>query len=215
MNKRNTEGFVLAYVMIVIAVVSAITMALTTSTLKVLQAQEQSVERMQAKYEAMGEIERLAAALKALNASSISISGEHSNSEEDAQNEAGRKFAAFLDNESSFPYAVTQAIYYDTSHDTKPGKLEIIAITTERTSSVKIEATIIIEPDIYTDTVEVPSTIPSEPAPIDEEDDPDGGAETPPSEPPTYTYPYIVNGINSLYFESYTISTPEPEGGAA
>lgn len=57
MNKRNTEGFVLAYVMIVIAVVSAITMALTTSTLNVLKAQEQSVERMQDKYEAMGRIE--------------------------------------------------------------------------------------------------------------------------------------------------------------
>lgn len=61
MNKRNTEGFVLAYVMIVIAVVSAITMALTTSTLNVLKAQEQSVVRMQDKYEAMGVIENIIA----------------------------------------------------------------------------------------------------------------------------------------------------------
>jgi len=61
MNKRNTEGYVLAYLLIVIAVMGAIAATLMTSTVQVMAAQQNSIRYMQDKYEAMGEVERLTA----------------------------------------------------------------------------------------------------------------------------------------------------------
>lgn len=64
MTKRNTEGYVLAYLLIVITVMGVIAATLMTSTLQVVQAQEKSLVYMQEKYEAMGEVERLLATLE-------------------------------------------------------------------------------------------------------------------------------------------------------
>lgn len=63
MNKRNTEGYVLAYLLIVITVMGLIAATLMTSTLQVVTAQEKSLTYMQSKYEAMGEIEKAIAQL--------------------------------------------------------------------------------------------------------------------------------------------------------
>ena len=65
MKKRNDEGFALAYVVVVIFILCSIAIALMSSTLRTLQAQENMVQRMKDKYEAMGEIERLVAELEA------------------------------------------------------------------------------------------------------------------------------------------------------
>ena len=64
MNKRNTEGYVLAYLLIVITVMGVIAATLMTSTLQVVQAQEKSLVYMKDKYEAMGEIEKSVAELE-------------------------------------------------------------------------------------------------------------------------------------------------------
>ena len=66
MAKRNTEGYVLAYLLIVITVMGVIAATLMTSTLQVVQAQEHSLVYMKDKYEAMGEVERLMANLCAI-----------------------------------------------------------------------------------------------------------------------------------------------------
>jgi len=57
MTKRNTEGYVLAYLLIVIAVMGAIAATLMTSTVQVMASQQNSIQYMKDKYEAMGEIE--------------------------------------------------------------------------------------------------------------------------------------------------------------
>ena len=214
MNKRNTEGFVLAYVMIVIAVVSAITMALTTSTLNVLKAQEQSVERMQDKYEVMGEIEKLAAALQSLKNPTDSegklLSKSDFDSCEGAFESARLAFSNYLVND--FPFDINSA-----PHSTEDDSL-CLNVKVEN-NSISIETDIIIELDITCEPDESSQPSSTEPAPVDESDgdDPDGGSGDPqpvvPPEPPTYKY--TVHGIKSLYFDTYTISTPEPEGGAA
>ena len=65
MKKRNDEGFALAYVVVVIFILCSIAIALMSSTLRTLQAQENMVQRMKDKYEAMGEIERQIAEFEA------------------------------------------------------------------------------------------------------------------------------------------------------
>jgi len=64
MNKRNTEGYVLAYLLIVIAVMGAIAATLMTSTVQVMASQQNSIQYMKDKYEAMGEVEKLVAELE-------------------------------------------------------------------------------------------------------------------------------------------------------
>lgn len=64
MNKRNTEGYVLAYLLIVIAVMGVIAATLMTSTVQVMASQQNSIRYMQNKYEAMGEVEKLVAELE-------------------------------------------------------------------------------------------------------------------------------------------------------
>lgn len=61
MKKRNTDGFALIYVVVVIFILCAIALALMSATLRTLQAQEASIRRMEQKYAAQGEIERLVA----------------------------------------------------------------------------------------------------------------------------------------------------------
>ena len=64
MKKRNEEGYVLAYVMVIILVVCSIAVALMSYSLNTIKTQENMVQRMKAKYEAMGEIERVVAELE-------------------------------------------------------------------------------------------------------------------------------------------------------
>ena len=59
--KKNNGGYVLAYVMIVITVVSAMALAVGSVAVRNLQVQEAAVERMKDLYAAEGEIERFRA----------------------------------------------------------------------------------------------------------------------------------------------------------
>lgn len=63
-KKRNEDGFALVYVVVVIFILCSIAIALMSHTLNTLQAQQKMIERMQHKYEAQGEIERLVAELE-------------------------------------------------------------------------------------------------------------------------------------------------------
>ena len=62
--KKNNGGYVLAYVMIVITVVSAMALAVGSVAVRNLQVQEAAVERMKDMYKAEGEIERFQAWVK-------------------------------------------------------------------------------------------------------------------------------------------------------
>ena len=62
--KKNNGGYVLAYVMIVITVVSAMALAVGSVAVRNLQVQEAAVERMKDLYAAEGEIERFQAWVK-------------------------------------------------------------------------------------------------------------------------------------------------------
>ena len=57
MRKKHDEGYVLVFVMVVIAVLSLVAITLMTGALKNLQAQSASIERMKDKYVAEGMIE--------------------------------------------------------------------------------------------------------------------------------------------------------------
>ena len=67
MKKRNEEGYVLAYVMVVIFVVCSIAVALMSYSLNTIKTQENMIQRMTDKYEAMGEIERIVAEIETYN----------------------------------------------------------------------------------------------------------------------------------------------------
>ena len=58
MRKKHDEGYVLIFVLVVIAVLSIVAISLMSGALRNLQAQKASVERMQAKYDAQGEVEK-------------------------------------------------------------------------------------------------------------------------------------------------------------
>lgn len=61
--KKHDEGYVLAMVMVVIAVLAIVASAMLSIGLRNVQTQQVAVERMQAKYEAEGIIEKVVAEL--------------------------------------------------------------------------------------------------------------------------------------------------------
>lgn len=200
MNKRNTEGFVLAYVMIVIAVVSAITMALTTSTLNVLKAQEQSVERMQDKYDAMGRIELTVAHAEANASAVLDISVNGSCPNEITEDEIEDLYVksncmAFVNNAMDLMGNTFNdpdgPVYYSYTHideDTLEFFLSSNSDTVEVNAIVKL---------FYDSIINV--TPPANP-----EDDPEGTGSM-------WTYEYTITDF-TLEFVSYEITSI---GGAA
>ena len=63
--KKHNEGYALVLVLVVITVLSLVAMAMTAASLKNLQNQQKSIERMEAKYAAQGEIEKAIAVFDA------------------------------------------------------------------------------------------------------------------------------------------------------
>ena len=59
--KKNNEGYALVLVLVVITVLCLVALAMTAASLKNLHNQQKSIERMQAKYDAQGEIEKVIA----------------------------------------------------------------------------------------------------------------------------------------------------------
>ena len=103
MNKRNTEGYVLAYLLIVITVMGVIAATLMTSTLQVVQAQEKSLVYMQKKYEVQGELERFISDLSHLVAVS-SFSEDGFLDETTAKDAAARDLSDYLNDRENFTF---------------------------------------------------------------------------------------------------------------
>lgn len=61
--KKHNEGYALVLVLVVITVLCLVAMAMMAASLKNLQNQQSSIARMEAKYEAQGEIEKVVAKL--------------------------------------------------------------------------------------------------------------------------------------------------------
>lgn len=61
--KKHNEGYTLVMVLVVMLVLSMVSLAIMSFSLRNLQNQQAAVERMQAKYEAQGEMEQIAAQL--------------------------------------------------------------------------------------------------------------------------------------------------------
>lgn len=59
--KKHNEGYALVLVLVVITVLSLVAMAMMAGSLRNLQNQQKSIERMEAKYTAQGEIEKVIA----------------------------------------------------------------------------------------------------------------------------------------------------------
>lgn len=70
--KKHNEGYALVLVLVVITVLCLVSMAMTASSLKNLKNQQDSIERMEAKYAAQGEIEKVIAGFEQKIASASS-----------------------------------------------------------------------------------------------------------------------------------------------
>lgn len=70
--KKHNEGYVLPFVLVVLVVVCLVAVSLLSASLTNLNRQQASIDRMEAKYEAQGELEKTIANLKEC------ISGDHS-----------------------------------------------------------------------------------------------------------------------------------------
>lgn len=62
--KRHQEGYVLLYVVVVIAVMSIVAVAVASGAMSNMRAQEASIRRMQEQYTALGYIEELVAQIQ-------------------------------------------------------------------------------------------------------------------------------------------------------
>lgn len=140
MKKRNEEGYVLVYVMVVVFVLCAIALALMSGTLHTLQTQEAMVQRMKDKYEAMGEIERVVAEIGTFkysnNTTDDPVTSEFpSHSCEVDHDEIC--FSKFLEHISKLEISDVIQIQYDDAHPT----MLYITVTPDN-DTVNINATI-------------------------------------------------------------------------
>lgn len=72
--KKHDEGYVLAYVVVIMAVLTTIALSVMSVSLSNLQKQRAEVERMQDKYAAEGDIEQVIARLDANRQMSVGVS---------------------------------------------------------------------------------------------------------------------------------------------
>lgn len=188
MKKRNDEGFALAYVVVVIFILCSIAIALMSSTLRTLQAQENMVQRMKDKYEAMGEIERFVAELE-FNNPNLASDSNYTEDPSEAEYDAVEAFAAHLMEYNDPDTLVLNNI--STDHDD-----HLIFFDVHSTiNSVTVSATLSISPvyEIMEDEIVTNQT--------DIDRNPDLNI-VPDIE---YWYDFIVTGINNVCFISYEI----------
>lgn len=83
MRKKDTGGYALAYVLVIILVLCAVAMSICAVALRNFQSQERSVAQTRQLYQAEGEIEKLASVAERLD--KLGVTGEY-NSVQDAKN---------------------------------------------------------------------------------------------------------------------------------
>ena len=198
MKQRNEEGYVLVYVMVVVFVLCAIATALITQTIHTMAAQKNMVDRMQDKYVAMGEIERVVAELEAtpLNITSRS---NYTTSQSTAAKDAVTAFRSYLDN--TFDPCGPSLSEFSSNLDNFSVSFFIESVF----DSVTVRASVLIYPVFDTPSEEI----------ITNQDD---IAENPTLNiVPVYEtrYSYVVSGAKNTTFVTYEILTNQstPEGG--
>lgn len=187
MKKRNTDGFALIYVVVVIFILCAIALALMSSTLRTLQAQEASIRRMEQKYAAQGEIERLVAELDIQKYESPHTTSEVSFSD------GVRYLSDFLSTYVSSNSALELNSFVQVG-DSKIFKIEIISCPED--SLVAVSCKISVDSGIYTDS-EVITT---------KEAVYDANNQLVKAEETETRYWYIVD-VSNVNFETYEITS--------
>lgn len=87
--KKHNEGYVLPFVLVVLVVVCLVAVSLLTASLDNLKRQQASIDRMEAKYAAQGEIEKLVAGLeKGIESINLTVTISKPNSEGEPDDEA-------------------------------------------------------------------------------------------------------------------------------
>ena len=93
---KDTGGYALVYVLIVVLVLCAVAVSVCTAALKNYQAQEESVRQTQQLYQAEGEIEKFVALAEDVSSLQESEESEKYDSEDKAKVEAKGKYLAHL-----------------------------------------------------------------------------------------------------------------------
>lgn len=131
MIKRN-DGYALVYVLVVLLVLVALSMAVTTISLHNLESQRASIDRMTEKYEAQGQVEQIIGQL------------EHAE-DEGAQSIIAKFIVANDESPTSFPY-IDEC---DDIPEAERPQYEIIG----QSGNTKVTARIKLKPREKTDTV--------------------------------------------------------------
>ena len=206
MNKRNTEGYVLAYLLIVITVMGVIAATLMTSTLQVVQAQEKSLVYMKDKYEVQGELERFISDLSNLIATS-SFSNDGFLSQSSAEDAAAQDLSDYLNDREKFnfddyPFISTETNdenelveKFHANHNSIADKIDTLSFCIEFSNgSIVINAVVTIHLKI--DIVE-----------YEKEDTPDNLATPDTNEYTSHDeYKYTINNVDFLTFDSYNLT---------
>ena len=187
MRKRNEEGFALVYVAIVIVVLCTIATAIMSYTLRNLQAQEAMVRRMQDKYEAMGEIERVVAELESNNPL-LSEEAYYTTDQSTAIDDGVNAFASHLSNYSIPRKLLIDHVTSDLTNHT------VTFLVTSKCGTVQVSAQISISPIISTPVTEVL-------------ENPDEAEINPDAAKYKSWFNYSVSGAENSFFTVYEITS--------
>ena len=141
MNKHNTEGYVLAYLLVAITIIGLVASALMASTLKVVQAQELSLQKTQSKYAIQGEVERFIADLDMLYPSSP-IRATYQDNERNAIESAVSAFSDYLNDSTKFPfgnYPLLDKNSHSVTYDADSDFIVTDTIFSDNTTSISLQ----------------------------------------------------------------------------
>ena len=109
--KKRQEGYVLVYVLIVIVLLALIGSTVCAISVRNLKAQQSSLARAQAAYQAEGQVERALGTIAACTISgSLSLSKDTppANARTAARNQAMTDFTGWLEAEGNWPNCITK-----------------------------------------------------------------------------------------------------------
>jgi len=199
MNKRNTDGYVLIYVLVVVAVMGLIATALMSSTLQVIQAQEKSVEYMKDKYEAQGTLEKDLAQLSRIEVSSTFSGTDSGTCAANALSQATANFSSAVESALNASAPLTKI---ESAGDGIGPNESIYEIAVYSSSdSIRIDSNVRLK---VTTSSNTSSETPVDTDPYD-------------NVSPTTTYTCTcTHTVTDVYVSDYSISSvdPTPEGGA-
>ena len=196
MNKRNTEGYVLIYLLVAITVIGLVASALMASTLNVMRAQKMSLQKMQSKYTVQGEVERFIADLDMIYPSSPIDGNTCPDNKSAAVDSAISKFSDYLNNRTEFPFGNYPLLVKDShsvTHDTESDFLIIDTVFSDSITTIQLQ--IVFAPEFTVTETSVPPTA----------DDPSTSQDE--SRAGYTNYQCTVSGAKDFSFSSYKITS--------